>query len=57
MVVCIQKIGRTIEEVKHILITHAHLDHMGSLAALKKASGAKVVAGSQEQDYIQGRYK
>jgi glyoxylase-like metal-dependent hydrolase (beta-lactamase superfamily II) len=54
---CIQKIGRTIEEVKHILITHAHLDHMGSLAALKKASGAKVVAGSQEQDYIQGTKK
>ena len=51
---CIQKIGRKIKELDHILITHAHLDHMGSLAALKKASGAKVVAGSQEQDYIQG---
>src|SRR6185312_12375969 len=29
---------------KHILITHAHIDHVGSLAALKQATGAKIYA-------------
>jgi len=49
----IQELGRSPNELTHILITHAHMDHMGSLAALKKASGAKVVASDIEVDYIQ----
>ena len=53
----IKKIGRTLKELNHILITHAHMDHMGSLAALKQASGAKVVASREEADYIQGAKK
>jgi glyoxylase-like metal-dependent hydrolase (beta-lactamase superfamily II) len=44
----IGKIGRKPDELNHILITHAHMDHMGSLAALKKVSGAQVVASSKE---------
>lgn len=54
---CIDKIGRSIKELGHILITHAHMDHMGSLAALKKESGAKVVASRIEVDYIKGAKK
>ena len=54
---CIGKIGRSIKELGHILITHAHMDHMGSLAALKKESGAKVVASRIEVDYIKGAKK
>ena len=53
----IEKIGRRPEELKHILITHAHMDHMGSLAALKKVSGAQVVASSKEVDYVEGLKK
>ena len=53
----IKKMGRTLKELKHILITHAHMDHMGSLAALKKASGAQVVASREERDYIEGLKK
>lgn len=53
----VKKIGRTLKELNHILITHAHMDHMGSLAALKEASGAKVVASREEVDYIQGAKK
>ena len=48
----IKKIGRKPGEISHILITHAHMDHMGSLAALKKASGAMVVASGKEVDYV-----
>jgi len=50
----IEKIGRKPEDIRHILITHAHMDHMGSLAALKKASGAKVIASNKEADYVKG---
>ena len=50
----IKKIGRKPEELSCIMITHAHMDHMGSLAALKKASGAMVVASSKEVDYVKG---
>ncbi|KPJ61791.1 MAG: hypothetical protein AMJ42_00870 [Deltaproteobacteria bacterium DG_8] len=53
----VKRIGRRPEELNHILITHAHMDHMGSLASLKKVSGAKVVAGRKEVDYIQGEKK
>lgn len=32
--------------LSHILVTHADLDHVGSLAALHVASGAKLLAGA-----------
>lgn len=37
-------IGKSLSDIKRILITHAHYDHIGSLAALQAASGAKVYA-------------
>lgn len=53
----IEKVGRKPKEISHILITHAHMDHMGSIAALRKVSGARVVASSRESDYLQGLKK
>jgi glyoxylase-like metal-dependent hydrolase (beta-lactamase superfamily II) len=53
----IAALGRRPQDVSHILITHVHLDHSGSLAFLKKATGAHVVAGAAEQDYIRGDKK
>ena len=50
----ITALGRNPKEVSHVLITHGHIDHTGSLAFLKKVTGAKVVAGVQDVDYIQG---
>jgi len=35
-------------DLKHIIITHADFDHVGGLAALKKASGAQVYASAIE---------
>jgi len=54
---CVDQIGRSLNELGHILITHAHMDHMGSLAALKKSSGAKIVGSRVEVDYIKGAKK
>jgi glyoxylase-like metal-dependent hydrolase (beta-lactamase superfamily II) len=53
----IAAIGRAPREVSHILITHAHIDHTGSLAFLKKHTGALVVAAEAEVDFIEGRRK
>lgn len=36
----VRKLGRRREELKHVLITHHHVDHTGSLAAVKAATGA-----------------
>ncbi len=46
----ISRLGRSIQEVKRILITHADLDHYGCLAALQAASGARTYASKVEAE-------
>ncbi|MFN8435817.1 MAG: MBL fold metallo-hydrolase [Anaerolineales bacterium] len=36
----VESLGKQPSDIKHILVTHLHGDHTGSLAALKKATGA-----------------
>lgn len=36
----IQALGKNPTDVRHILVTHCHPDHSGSLAALKRLTGA-----------------
>lgn len=38
--------GVKLSDVKFILLSHAHFDHAGGLAALKKATGAKLAVGA-----------
>lgn len=40
----IRKLGFRPEDVKILLITQAHMDHVGSMAELKKATGGRVMA-------------
>lgn len=40
----VQQLGFEMREVKVILATHAHFDHVGGIAELQQLSGAKVVA-------------
>ncbi|MGA2110921.1 MAG: MBL fold metallo-hydrolase [Anaerolineales bacterium] len=48
----IARLGYQPADLKRILITHADLDHVGGLAALKAASGAKVYAHPIEAEAI-----
>lgn len=48
-------IGRSLEDVRAILITHAHVDHVGGAAALAEGSGADVYASELDAPAIEGR--
>ncbi len=47
-------LGRQATDLKHILITHHHVDHTGSLAALVKATGAKVYIHPLDAPLVRG---
>lgn len=51
----IGKVGYTPEDVKRILVTHAHSDHVGGLAIMKELTGAKVYASSAERPILEGK--
>lgn len=44
----IAALGFSIKDVKYLLNSHAHYDHCGGLAELKKASGAKMIASAAD---------
>lgn len=50
----IQAMGKTIKDLKRIVLTHAHRSHLGGLAELKRQSGAQVYAHAWEADIIAG---
>jgi glyoxylase-like metal-dependent hydrolase (beta-lactamase superfamily II) len=42
IVAAIKATGKNVTDLKHIIVTHCHPDHAGSVAALKRMSGARV---------------
>lgn len=42
----IRKLGFDPRDIRYLLLNHAHADHAGGLAELKRATGAKLVAGA-----------
>jgi glyoxylase-like metal-dependent hydrolase (beta-lactamase superfamily II) len=42
------------EDIKHILITHHDIDHIGNLALLEKETGASIWASNEDIPYIWG---
>lgn len=48
---------RDIKDIKTIVITHNHFDHVGSLSKMKEVSGASVAIHPADADYIRGKTK
>ncbi len=51
----IKKMGYKASDISRILVTHHHIDHVGSLAVLKKVTGAKIFAHPSDIPYINGK--
>src|SRR5262245_55292651 len=52
----IQKLGIKLADIKYLLNTHAHMDHTGGLAQLKKDTGAQLVSGEKDKPLLEGGY-
>ena len=50
----IRKIGLNLRDVKYILLTHGHIDHMGAAKALRELTGAKIALGARDREYANG---
>jgi glyoxylase-like metal-dependent hydrolase (beta-lactamase superfamily II) len=50
----LERFGAPIESIRHLLLTHHDIDHIGNAAALAKVSGAAVWAPAQDIPYITG---
>jgi glyoxylase-like metal-dependent hydrolase (beta-lactamase superfamily II) len=53
----LKKLGKKPQDVKRIILTHAHQSHLGGLSALKAATGARVYSHDWEAPIIQGKKK
>ena len=52
----LRRLGLEPHDVKAILLTHGHLDHVGNLVALREWTGAPVHAHAQERAHVEARY-
>ena len=50
----IWKLGYNPADIKYVLLTHGHIDHFGSVRALKELTGCKVVLGEKDKTYATG---
>jgi glyoxylase-like metal-dependent hydrolase (beta-lactamase superfamily II) len=53
----ISELDISLEKIKYIILTHADIDHRGSVADLKNATGAKVAIHEKEVPYLLGEKK
>ncbi len=51
---CLRKLGYGPKDIKRIIITHAHIDHINCLSSLKAETGALIMASDQDSEVIEG---
>ena len=51
----IQKLGFDFRNIKYILHSHGHYDHVGGTRALAEMTGAKTLIGEADRDYANGK--
>jgi metallo-beta-lactamase class B len=52
----IVKLGFRLADIRYILNSHAHFDHTGGFAEIKKDTGAQLVAGERDKTLLEGGY-
>lgn len=50
----LRRIGRRLEDLEVVIITHAHSDHLGEASKLKSISGARVLVHHRDLEVAQG---
>lgn len=53
----IERLSAKPEEIKLIVITHGHWDHIGSAKDIKEITGAKIAMHQQEKDWLEKSLK
>ncbi len=48
------RLGFSMKDIKNVIITHAHFDHMQCLAEIVSMSSAKVMIGEEDSDVMSG---
>ena len=51
----VKELGRGAGDIKNIVVTHCHPDHAGSLAALKKLTGAPAWMSHADAEVVRGK--
>lgn len=49
----VKTLGFNIRDVKYLLNSHAHIDHAGGLAGLKRATGAIMIASAADKPFLE----
>lgn len=53
----LESLGKKLTDIKEIFLTHAHPDHAGAAAEIKKLAGCKIYAPHQEISWIEDIHK
>lgn len=48
------ELGFRVKDIKYIVVTHGHYDHLGAVKALKELTGATVFIGKEDRTYANG---
>ncbi|MEM7699583.1 MAG: MBL fold metallo-hydrolase, partial [Verrucomicrobiota bacterium] len=53
----LREVGRSLDEVSDIILSHGHIDHVLHAAALKRKTGAKIWAPRLDRDRLAGVHR